>query len=282
MNFGCPIRFAEGGCGSPLLVYHHFDPPWQGNYVHNPDGMIALCPEHHAQADAGLWTQAQLRDFKRNPYVDDRLRVQWPWTPETLVARAGQTLVIGGGSPLRMGGRPVIAFRPVEIEALGTKTIEFDSDIRDAAGEAWLRIENSYFDLRLERITDVKFLPSTREVHIRRNDQSRMKLRLDRHTLEEFSDVMRSVGMKQELLAGALASVEQSGGIDSEGRIPVLTLTGRFISKYADATITDEKFELQTFIKGYEHERVEIPFVVSQENALSLRQSGGAEFVRIG
>src|SRR5688500_18672588 len=107
VNFGCPVRSSQGGCGSPLLVFHHFDPPWRGHHVHNPDGMIALCLEHHAQADAGLWTNEQLRNFKRNPYVDDAVRMPWPWTPESMVVRAGRTLVVGSGSPLRIEGRPI-------------------------------------------------------------------------------------------------------------------------------------------------------------------------------
>src|ERR1044071_4697508 len=113
VNYGCPVRYPDGnGCGSPILTFHHFDPPWEGNHVHNPGGMIALCPEHHHQADGGLWTKDQLQDFKRNPFVDDALRVRWPWAPETLVMKVGPSLVIGSGSPIRLDGRPVMKFSP--------------------------------------------------------------------------------------------------------------------------------------------------------------------------
>lgn len=44
VNFGCPVRHVDGtGCGSPILTFHHFDPPWATCFAHHPEGMIALC-----------------------------------------------------------------------------------------------------------------------------------------------------------------------------------------------------------------------------------------------
>jgi hypothetical protein len=283
VNFGCPVRTSDGGCGSPLLVFHHFDPPWRGNYVHNPEGMIALCLEHHAQADALFWTKQQLRDFKRTPFVDDAIRMAWPWTPETLTVRAGKTLVIGSGSPLRMGGRPIISFRRVEVPSLGVTTVEFDADIRDANGDKWLTIDRSYFDLRLEGTTDVRFLPSTKELDIRRDDAAKIKLRLDVLTHDRFATQMRTVGMGDDVIQSSLTSIEKNGGIDSDGRIPLLCISGRFTSRYADADISENNFHLRTMIPGFEHEKVEMPWVVSEHNRLSIRESrSNLEYVRIG
>lgn len=288
VNFGCPVRYSDGtGCGSPLLTYHHFDPPWKvmksdPAASHNPDGIIALCPPHHTQADAGQWTNQQLKDFKRHPFVDDLLRVQWPWTPETLVVRAGQALVVNGGAPLRLDGRPVIAFRAASIDALGTRTIEFDSDIRDESGAKWLAIQQSWFDLRLEGTTDVKFTPSARQLDVHRDDQARLTLRLDRLTPEEFLESMRAAGMSGEMPANALSTVDRSGGIDSSGRVPVVTLRGRFVSKYADVKISESRFQLRPLLPGFEKDEVNIPFIVSDANHLSIRRPGGQEFVRIG
>ena len=108
VNFGCPVRNADGtGCGSPVLVYHHFNPPWEGHYVHNPEGMIALCPEHHHLADGGHFSNRQLETYKRSPYIDDILKVPWRFSSETLVMKVGRSLVVGSGSPIRLNGRPV-------------------------------------------------------------------------------------------------------------------------------------------------------------------------------
>lgn len=58
--WGCPIP----GCGAPYLEWHHFDPPWSIENHHRPEGMIALCPTHHSQADGGAFTSDQLHKYK--------------------------------------------------------------------------------------------------------------------------------------------------------------------------------------------------------------------------
>src|SRR6266702_463986 len=66
VGFGCPfIEEAAGSpCGNPYLEWAHFDPPWEVRHHHNPHGMIALCHDHHAKADAGALTIEQWRNLK--------------------------------------------------------------------------------------------------------------------------------------------------------------------------------------------------------------------------
>ena len=61
VGFGCPVP----GCGNPYLYWHHFDPPWREHEHHDPEGMIGLCSEHHAKADAGAFTKEQLLNLKQ-------------------------------------------------------------------------------------------------------------------------------------------------------------------------------------------------------------------------
>lgn len=56
VGFGCPVE----GCGNPYLTWHHFDPPWSERHHHEPQGIIALCPEHHNAADANCGVGFQL------------------------------------------------------------------------------------------------------------------------------------------------------------------------------------------------------------------------------
>jgi hypothetical protein len=60
VGFGCPVP----RCRSPFLEYHHFDPEWHVEHHHRLEGLIPLCPTHHAQAAA--FTIDQLRQFKKN------------------------------------------------------------------------------------------------------------------------------------------------------------------------------------------------------------------------
>jgi len=62
VGFGCPVP----DCGRPYLEWHHFDPPWKDEQHNRPEGMIALCVEHHKQADNGAFTKEQLHAFKKN------------------------------------------------------------------------------------------------------------------------------------------------------------------------------------------------------------------------
>lgn len=70
VHFGCPVE----GCGSPYLSWHHFDPPspWKIHPHHNPKGMIALCLQHHKEADQDAFNIQQLKNMKKNPYLKER------------------------------------------------------------------------------------------------------------------------------------------------------------------------------------------------------------------
>ena len=86
VGFGCPVK----GCGSPYLEWHHFDPPWHVENHHNPEGMIALCVQHHAQADAGAFTIEQLRQMKQAKDEAEQVKGRFNWMRNELL------MVIGG------------------------------------------------------------------------------------------------------------------------------------------------------------------------------------------
>ncbi len=86
VGFGCPVR----DCGSPYLQWHHFDPPWHVREHHDPDGMIALCGEHHDKADAGAFTPAQLRQLKADGKARASIvRGRFDWMRNRLLVVAG-------------------------------------------------------------------------------------------------------------------------------------------------------------------------------------------------
>ncbi|MBF0555485.1 MAG: hypothetical protein HQK96_13170 [Nitrospirae bacterium] len=85
VNYGCPYP----SCGQPILMWHHFDPPWNEENHHRPEGMIALCPEHHRYADGGHYTKAQLRKWKLNPNDLPYIKQYIPWTWESFVYEIG-------------------------------------------------------------------------------------------------------------------------------------------------------------------------------------------------
>ena len=86
VGFGCPVP----GCSNPYLYWHHFDPPWRERQHHDAVGMIALCAEHHAKADAGAFTKEQLREFKRRGAEDAvHVRGGFAWMRRDILAVLG-------------------------------------------------------------------------------------------------------------------------------------------------------------------------------------------------
>lgn len=106
VGFGCPVD----GCGSPYLEWHHFDPAWRVENHHNPEGMIALCTQHHPMADGGAYTVEQLRGFKSNIVNADRVKGQFHWLRNRLLALVGGVFYYETYTVLTVNGTNVIWF----------------------------------------------------------------------------------------------------------------------------------------------------------------------------
>jgi hypothetical protein len=89
VGFVCPAD----GCASPYLTWHHFDQPWADGQAHDPDGMIALCLEHHKRADAGAFSRDDLRDMKRRRAARGPTG-QFDYRLDQLVLRAGSVVAV--------------------------------------------------------------------------------------------------------------------------------------------------------------------------------------------
>jgi hypothetical protein len=295
VNFGCPVS----GCGSPILTYHHFDPPWAGNFEHNPAGMIALCKPHHDQADGGLWTKAQLRDMKRNPYVNSAVRIRWPYATECLVLKVGPCFVVHSGSALRLNCRHVMRFRPETIEQLSAKTVVFDSEIADVNDDVWLRIVDNWLDLDIAEASDVVFPPHAKQFMAKRKDQSKIKLQFRTFSLSELEPWLRTKvspnqkaideGRFKPRLAEEFANaIIASGAIDSDGRIPVMEVSGQFVTPEVKVIIRSNRLTVD-FAASLSGRPEKVDFrshMVDSEHRISVRydpsREGGREFFGIG
>jgi hypothetical protein len=107
VGFGCPVE----GCGSPYLSWHHFDPPWNTHPHHNLEGMVALCLQHHKEADHGAFTIQQLRNMKEHPYLKELGKFpkgRFNWKREQLLLLAGGNWYINFQVILRLKGKNII------------------------------------------------------------------------------------------------------------------------------------------------------------------------------
>jgi len=106
VGFGCPVP----GCGNPFLTWHHFDPPWRGREHHEPAGMIALCREHADQADAGAFTDEQLRAFKTDTEHAREVGARFNWMRQQLLAVVGGNFYLETPTPVHIQGIDIVAF----------------------------------------------------------------------------------------------------------------------------------------------------------------------------
>jgi hypothetical protein len=107
VGFGCPV----GECSNPYLEWHHFDPPWHIQKHHNPEGMIALCVHHHKKADGGAYTNDQLRAFKNNKAHAEKVKGQFDWLRNDLLAVVGGNLYYETLKVLQINGHDVVWFK---------------------------------------------------------------------------------------------------------------------------------------------------------------------------
>jgi hypothetical protein len=100
------------GCGSPYLTWHHFDPPWSVAQHHDPAGMIALCRDHHPEADAGAFTVDQLREMKRAGRDRNKLLgAKFNWMREDLIPFVGGVFYAHTPIAIQILDMPVVWFR---------------------------------------------------------------------------------------------------------------------------------------------------------------------------
>ena len=105
VGYGCPVD----GCRQPFLTWHHFDPPWAFRPHHDQQGMIALCRQHHDFADAGGFSNDELRSLKTRDYSADSVKANFPWAKMAMLIRLGGCYSGGSSAVLRVSGDPVVS-----------------------------------------------------------------------------------------------------------------------------------------------------------------------------
>lgn len=225
VNYGCPVP----NCGSPFLTWHHFDPPWREQQHHKPEGMIALCAKHAQMADAGVYTKAQLRRYKTDPSVKNRITVLWPWEPENIVFLMGGNVFLKAGPVLTLRGKKIFAATRMQIPGATVKGIAFDLDLTDPHGNPIVSMDKNLLSIRTDGLDDLRFTAGSKRFAILHTSGLSLAMRFQRYHPCDFqchlSDVMDSSG-----LATRATGLAQEHSIDSDGLIPAVTLMGKLFN----------------------------------------------------
>lgn len=106
VGFGCPVK----GCGNPYLEYHHFDPPVNIRAHNEPQGMIALCAQHHKKADGGAYTTEQLHEFKKDKANASLVKGNLDWLRKDLLAVVGGNFYYETPKVITIDGIDLVSF----------------------------------------------------------------------------------------------------------------------------------------------------------------------------
>ncbi len=167
VGFGCPVQ----GCGNPYLYWHHFDPPWNERQHHDPDGMIALCGEHHDKADAGAYTKDQLRELKiEGVKRAEEVKGRFEWMRHRLLVVVGGNFYYETPIIFRFRDDPSIWFNRDEDDRL-----LLNVRMLSASGEPRMRIEDNFW-LNCGDPDDLESPPSGKFLHVKYSNGDMLKV----------------------------------------------------------------------------------------------------------
>jgi hypothetical protein len=167
VGFSCPME----GCENPYLTWHHFDPPWRIENHHRPEGMIALCLDHAAKADAGAFTDDRLRTLKKQGGCRVKaIRGSFDWMRRDLLAVVGGSFYYQSSVIFQINNKPCIWFNR---DAEGYLLLNFQ--MPSISGEARARIEDNGWIVPPDA-ADVVCPPRGRILEVRYANDDRLKV----------------------------------------------------------------------------------------------------------
>ena len=166
VGFGCPVP----GCGNPYLEWHHFEPPYAQYAHHRPEGMIALCAEHHKKADAGAYTTVQLRKFKSNRANAEIVRGTFDWLRNDLLAVVGGNFYYETLNVVRIDDHDVVWFHRDQAGYL-----RLNVQLLSLSPERRARIEDNIWS-NIGEPLDLRSPPSGKSLEIRYGTGDRLSV----------------------------------------------------------------------------------------------------------
>jgi hypothetical protein len=167
VGFVCPVP----GCNKPYLEWHHFDPPWHVQQHHNTKGMIALCREHHIQADHGAFTKEQFRKLKKHGNENWKaIKGEFNWLRNKLLVYVAGNFYYNTDIPIEFNGEPLIWFNR---NKEGYLLLNLNMLTASGRPRAYLR-DNEWFNTG--HAEDIECPPSAKRLEIQYENGDRLKI----------------------------------------------------------------------------------------------------------
>ena len=176
VGFGCPVE----GCRVPFLEYHHFDPPFNEGKMHNEDGMIALCPIHHRQADQRAWSIEDLHSMKRATQRE-KPKGKLGWSIDRGIVMSGSNYFLSPSLTMRINGKELF-----KLEQDHKGKISVNALLWNNQKEIVAEVKNNDMLINHMRVEDIDCMASGKEIHFKAPDNSNhVRIRFERQPIEE-------------------------------------------------------------------------------------------------
>lgn len=256
VGFGCPVN----GCRQAFLTWHHFNPPWNAEQHHRPEGMIALCRQHHDAADQGVYSRNELKALKQSVVSVHPTVAALPWLKREFLIRLGGCYSGGMSVAVAVAGKPAIWLRRTDEGLLllsfrlpaadGSVLAEMEDnmfwadpsrlyDLEASTGgtklKFWLARRNIGLDLSFQRVT-LDELSATLEA-----DRRRAKKAFELQLPAEVQDMLRQA--KSDTGNDWFQSLPSFQDIPEEIRDAHLSgdPTGTFVKRWANTHCLDDE-----------------------------------------
>lgn len=162
VGFRCPVDRGGVPCGSPYLTWHHFDPPWRDEQHHRPDGMIALCQEHHQKADAGAFTRDQLKALKdEGARRAESVQGRFDWMRRDYLSIIGGNAYLRTPVALEIGGKPAVWWTKNQREEM---LLNFDFQVPGHPPRVAIR--ENFWTVSPANLRDLTCPPSGKQIRV--------------------------------------------------------------------------------------------------------------------
>lgn len=165
-------------------MWHHFDPPWSVTQHHDPSGMVALCRDHHPEADTGAFTAEQLRAFKHSGRDSTTPLVgRFNWMRHDLLAVVGGNFYLRTPIILRVREQPLIWFTRDHQGHLLLNVL-----MPTATAEPRLVIEENFWLTEGTEEADIECPPSGKTLRASYGNGDQLRIQFREITTEEEFD----------------------------------------------------------------------------------------------
>jgi len=147
-NFGCAI------CGAPIIEYHHII-PYSEKEHHDPDHMIALCPNHHRPSDDEAISRDELYYRKENPKNTNEVDYSFYFDSNIPIIEIGN-VEVGLGE---QGRCSILKIADTDIISVNydSNQLGFDVNFYDKSGNLIAEISNNEWWADVESVWDMKY-----------------------------------------------------------------------------------------------------------------------------